>query len=448
MSDELPPGWAVASMSEVAEVQLGRQRSPQHHTGDQMRPYLRSANVTWSGIDLGDVKEMNFDDADFEKYRLRAGDLLLNEASGSPNEVGKPAIWHGEIDGCCFQNTLLRLQTPELDRGYVYWYCHLSARSGRFGDAGRGVNIRHLGKQGLARFPIPIAPVAEQKRIVAAIEEHFSRLDAADRSMADVQVKLASLQRAAVAQLFDRADWPWTTLGEIAALKGGVTKDSKRQSDPCFVEVPYLRVANVQRGFLDLSEVTTIRVSPTKAAQLALRRGDILFNEGGDRDKLGRGWVWEGQIGDCIHQNHVFRARLCTGDFDPYFISVHGNTWGQRWFETHGKQTTNLATLNLTTLKSFPIPAPPLAEQRGIVAELESIRRNEDRLGTEILRAESRSAALRRSILAAAFSGRLVPQDADDEPASVLLARIAATRPAGRVSQSRSARPRSARGTA
>jgi len=180
VSDALPSGWAWANMSDVAEVQLGRQRSPQHHTGDQMRPYLRSANVTWSGIDLGDVKEMNFDDADFEKYRLRAGDLLLNEASGSPNEVGKPAIWRGEIDGCCFQNTLLRLQTHELDRGYVYWYCHLSARGGRFGDAGRGVNIRHLGKQGLARFPIPIAPGAEQKRIVAAIEEHFSRLDAAE----------------------------------------------------------------------------------------------------------------------------------------------------------------------------------------------------------------------------------------------------------------------------
>jgi len=395
-----------------------------------MRPYLRSANVTWSGIDLGDVKEMSFDDADFEKYRLRAGDLLLNEASGSPNEVGKPAIWRGEIDGCCFQNTLLRLQTHELDRGYVYWYCHLSARGGRFGDAGRGVNIRHLGKQGLARFPIPIAPGAEQKRIVAAIDEHFSRLDAAEAMLAAARRKLSSLRRSAVARLFDHADWPWTTLGEIAEIKGGVTKDSKRQSDPSYVEVPYLRVANVQRGYLDLSEVSRIRVRPAKAEQLALRTGDVLFNEGGDRDKLGRGWVWEGQIDGCIHQNHVFRARLSSGEFDPYFVSVHGNTWGQRWFETHGKHTTNLATLNLTTLKSFPVPAPPLVEQRKVVAEFQSIRRSEDRLRAEISRAESRSAALRRSILADAFSGRLVPQDPDDEPASVLLERIAESRPA------------------
>ena len=278
-------------------------------------------------------------------------------------------------------------------------------------------------------LPIPVAPLAEQERIVAATEEYFSRLDAAERGLAVAKRKLDSLQRSAVAQLFDQADWPWTTLGEIAAIKGGVTKDSKRQNDPSYVEVPYLRVANVQRGYLDLAEVTHIRVSPAKAAQLALRSGDVLFNEGGDRDKLGRGWVWEGQIENCIHQNHVFRARLSNGDFDPYFISVHGNAWGQRWFETHGKQTTNLASLNLTTLKSFPVPAPPLAEQREIVAKLQSNRTNEHRLRTEITRAESHLATLRRSILSCAFSGKLVPQDLDDEPASVLLERIATSRP-------------------
>ncbi|MDE0668932.1 MAG: type I restriction endonuclease subunit S, partial [bacterium] len=179
---------------------------------------------------------------------------------------------------------------------------------------------------------------------------------------------------------------------------------------------------------LDLSEVSRIRVRPAKAAQLALRTGDVLFNEGGDRDKLGRGWVWEGQIDNCIHQNHVFRARLSSGEFDPYFVSVHGNTWGQQWFETHGKHTTNLATLNLTTLKSFPVPAPPLAEQSEVVAEFQSIRRSEGRLHTEISRAEHRSASMRRSILADAFSGRLVPQDPTDEPASVLLDRIALSR--------------------
>ena len=211
-------------------------------------------------------------------------------------------------------------------------------------------------------------------------------------------------------------------------MKGGVTKDSKRESDPGFVEYPYLRVANVQRGFLDLSVVTTIRADRHKAEKLVLLHGDILFNEGGDRDKLGRGWVWEGQIESCIHQNHVFRARLTNGGFDPYFISMHANTWGQRWFETHGKQTTNLASINLATLKTFPVPAPSINEQRAVVAELQSIMSRENRLRTDINQAMRHSKTLRRAILSRAFSGELVPQDPNDEAASVLLERIAASR--------------------
>ena len=206
-----------------------------------------------------------------------------------------------------------------------------------------------------------------------------------------------ALQRSAAATVFDQPDWIWTTLGEIAVLKGGITKDSKRETDPDFVEYPYLRVANVQRGFLDLSEVTTIRADPHKATKLVLQPGDVLFNEGGDRDKLGRGWVWEGQIENCIHQNHVFRARLTDDRFDPYFISMHANTWGQHWFDTHGKQTTNLASISLTTLKSFPVPAPPPHEQRAAVDELQSIMRSEDRLRADLDRQSSDAAkTLRR----------------------------------------------------
>jgi type I restriction enzyme, S subunit len=104
----LPEGWEWSTFAAVADVALGRQRSPQHHTGPNMRPYLRSANVTWAGIDLSDVKEMNFHSGDAEAFALKPGDLLLNEASGSPNEVGKPAIWRGEIEGCCFQTQIRR----------------------------------------------------------------------------------------------------------------------------------------------------------------------------------------------------------------------------------------------------------------------------------------------------------------------------------------------------
>ncbi len=275
---------------------------------------------------------------------------------------------------------------------------------------------------------VAVAPLAEQERIVTAIEEHLSRLDTVNAALQAIRTRLGNLRRSAAATILDRPDWLWTTLDEIAAVRGGITKDAKRESDLGFVEYPYLRVANVQRGFLDLSEVTTIRADPHKAKKLVLRPGDILFNEGGDRDKLGRGWVWEGQIENCIHQNHVFRARLTDSDFDPYFVSMHANAWGRQWFESRGKQTTNLASLSLTTLKSFPVPAPSLEDQQSVVAELQSIAGSEDRLRSDLDSVDRRSKTLRRAVLASAFSGRLVPQDPSDEHASGLLERIAASR--------------------
>jgi type I restriction enzyme S subunit len=190
-----------------------------------------------------------------------------------------------------------------------------------------------------------------------------------------------------------------------------------------------LRVANVQRGFLDLSEITTIRVAPAKAAALVLRPGDVLFNEGGDRDKLGRGWVWSGEIEACIHQNHVFRARVNEA-FEPRFVSWHGNTFGRSWFEAHGRQTTNLASLNLTTLKAFPVPAAPLDVQRQIVARIEEQTSAVDALRAATERAQRRSESLRRSVLERAFAGDLVAQDPSDEPVSALLDRMRAKRAA------------------
>ena len=153
--------------------------------------------------------------------------------------------------------------------------------------------------------------------------------------------------------------------------------------------------------------------------------------------------VWEGQIEDCIHQNHIFRARLLTKELEPKFISWHGNTFGQAWFEAAGKQTTNLASIGLPTLKSLPVPVPPAAEQRRIVAEVERQLSLIEAAEGEVERGLGKAVSLRRAILQAAFDGRLVPQDPTDEPAATLLERIAAAR----ASQARGRRDRTEQGT-
>ena len=438
MSDTLPLVWAWATMSDVADVQLGRQRSPQHHSGDQMRPYLRSANITWSGIELGNVNEMNFNDADFAKYRLRDGDLLLNEASGSPNEVGKPAIWRSEIDGCCFQNTLLRLQPRELDRHYLYWYCYLSARTGRFGNAGRGVNIRHLGKQGLARFPIPIAPAAEQKRIVAAIEEHFSRLDAAEATLDAARRRCQALAKSVITSAIPNetpVDWQHRLVADAGITGLG------RQRSPKYHQgsnmKPYLRVANVFEDQIDASDVMQMHFDESEFEKFRLRSGDVLLNEGQSPELLGRPAIYRGDPPDVAFTNSLIRFVPKPGITSEWALLVFRRHMHSGRFQEESRITTNIAHLALGRFRTVEFPVPPLEVQDRIVASTRNALDVIDRQVDNIDCAMAAIRALRRSILAAAFSGKLVPPDPNDEPASVLLERIAASRPPSRPRRSR-----------
>jgi len=224
--------------------------------------------------------------------------------------------------------------------------------------------------------------------------------------------------------------WVWASLDMLGEIASGVAKGTKHKSDVQVREVSYLRVANVQRGFLNLSEIKTILATERDIFDLTLKPGDVLFNEGGDRDKLGRGWVWKGEVPNCIHQNHVFRMRPYLPDMLPELISHHGNTFGKLWFQNAGKQTTNLASINMTMLRSFPVPVGPTSEQNEILNLLERQIENLDRQEQSVELALKQSAAQRQNILRAAFAGELMPQDSSDEPARVLLERIRAERAA------------------
>ncbi|EOW9352644.1 restriction endonuclease subunit S [Vibrio cholerae] len=218
--------------------------------------------------------------------------------------------------------------------------------------------------------------------------------------------------------------WVWASLDMLGDIVSGVTKGTKRKAGIEVREVPYLRVANVQRGFLDLDEVKTIPATESDIKKYTLVPGDILFNEGGDRDKLGRGWVWYGEVKNCIHQNHVFRMRAFVTDLVPEFISHHGNTFGKLWFQSAGKQTTNLASINKGILQKFPVPLAPVIEQNKIIELLEEELTLLAKQEEYTLAALTTSEAQRKNILKSAFSGQLVPQDPNDEPASVLLEKI------------------------
>ena len=226
--------------------------------------------------------------------------------------------------------------------------------------------------------------------------------------------------------------WAWALLSEIAEVKGGITKGQRRSPEEVVRGVPYLRVANVQRGFLDLTDVKNIEATESEIRDLKLKPGDILLTEGGDRDKLGRGWIWRGEILECIHQNHIFRARLYQPDVQATLVSWYANSSGRSYFLTQGKQTTNLASINLTKLSSFPLPLPPVNEQRRVVGEIEKHFTRLDVAVAALKRVQVNLKRYRASVLKAACEGRLVPTEAelaradgrDYETGTQLLARI------------------------
>ncbi len=225
--------------------------------------------------------------------------------------------------------------------------------------------------------------------------------------------------------------WCWATVDQVGNVASGITKGGKKR-DVTRRAVPYLRVANVQRGRLDLRVVKTILASDDEIRRYSLESGDVLFNEGGDRDKLGRGCVWCGDLLECLHQNHVFRVRPFLRDYSSEFLSHYGNSTGREWFYRRATQSVNLASINQTVLRSLPVPLPPLQEQKHVVRRLADILRSVEFAGTGLIRQLNHAACLRHSILKRAFEGRLVPQDPTDEPASVLLERIPADKQASR----------------
>lgn len=321
---------------------------------------------------------------------------------------------------------------PGIDPRWVAWGLRASERELLRTARKAGTTVASLEWSRFLDWRLPVPPLGVQQRIVGILEDHLAHLDAANdyldaahtraRSFEEQTVLRRLLPGAAGPSVANVVDgtlpelpgaWAWKPLGEVAHIVGGVTKDAKKQSDPTYIEVPYLRVANVQRAHLDLRSVATIRVRPTQAEALRLRPGDVLMNEGGDRDKLARGWVWAGQIADCIHQNHVFRARPDTNLVRPKWLAWCANTYGSRWAQRHGRQSVNLASISRRTLSTMPIPVAPLGEQDRSLAEIDAILVSVSAAQESVASARHRSAALRRGLLAAAFSGRLTGRSSD-----------------------------------
>jgi type I restriction enzyme S subunit len=195
--------WKTVKTKEAGKIQLGRQRSPKYHSGPTMRPYLRVQNVFEDRIDLDDVMEMDFSGADLEKYTLHPCDILLNEGQ-SPQYLGRPAMYRGELPGACFTNSLIRFQAgtsvvPDFAL-LVFRHC---MHSGRYVSEGTiTTNIAHLsaGRFGEVEFPLPSHD--EQTEIVRRAQQLFTLADQLDARLTVARKIVDRLTPALLAKAF------------------------------------------------------------------------------------------------------------------------------------------------------------------------------------------------------------------------------------------------------
>ena len=201
--------------------------------------------------------------------------------------------------------------------------------------------------------------------------------------------------------------WEIKRLKHFSSTQSGITL-GKTYTGKKLIDYPYLRVANIQYGYFNLDDVATLSLPQRETVRYFVKPGDILVTEGGDIDKLGRGTVWEGQINNCLHQNHVFAVRLNKSIGLEYFVAIYmACDYGRKYFIDTAIKTTNLASTNRTKLGNLPVILPPLDEQQEIIEYSKTIDNQFDNVISTIMTELNNMNELRQIIIASAVTGNI-----------------------------------------
>lgn len=301
-----------------------------------------------------------------------------------------------------------------------------------------------LNKGNFEKVKYRIAPLPEQRAIVAKIEELFSELDSGIQNLKTGQAQLKIYRQAVLKKAFEGGftnddvkegelpeGWKWVKLESISQVSGGLTKNSKRDLLP--LQIPYLRVANVYANHLDLNVVKTIGITEGELKRVLLAKNDLLIVEGnGSPDQIGRAALWNGVLERCIHQNHLIKVRFLSTVVPKYILYWLLSSEGRDRIKRVSSSTSGLYTLNLSKVKALEAPLCSCDKQTQIVQEIESRLSVCDKMEESITESLLKAEALRQSILKKAFEGKLLSEaelsacrkDADWEPAGKLVERV------------------------
>jgi len=422
--DTVPADWPPSRIRNVA--QLSPTYSDDPPSPEEMCTVVPMESVSETGsIDVSSVAP--FADINGGLTLFENRDVLFAKITPCM-ENGKGAFVNQVPTRYAFGSTEFHVLRANyaVDPKFLYYYTFNSlyrayAAENMSGAAGQ----KRVSSRFLKDTRLFLPRLSEQERIAAYLDTSCAAIDAAvtaKRRQIDTLdgVKKAIIQRAVTRGLEENptlrrtgniwmvevpSSWELVSLKRISEVQTGLTLGKVYEG--ALIERPYLRVANVQDGHLNLGDVTRIDVPKEVAQRVTLRTDDVLMTEGGDLDKLGRGTIWTGEIADCLHQNHIFAIRCFKHKLLPLFLAyLTASQYGRDYFEATGKRTTNLASTNSTKVGLFPIPRPSIDEQHAICESLDARLAHIRKIVGDIERQVITLVAYRKSLIHECVTGQ------------------------------------------
>ncbi len=361
----------ASRLGEVLDVQSGFAFKRERFSELEGLPLIRIRDLA------GTTTETKYEGPYREEFLVEPGDYLI----GMDGEF-RCHIWRGPRALLNQRVCRLRSFRESVYPPYIYYGIQKYLKD--IEDHTSFATVKHISSRQVENIVMPIPSLTEQRRVV----ELLTRAESIVRMRREAEAKAKDIIPALFVDMFGdpgntdsngssggrREAGSFCQLGEAADVVSGVAKGRKLKGKVTR-EVPYLRVANVQAGALDLSEMKYIPATEAEIDELAVRAGDVLLTEGGDFDKVGRGALLEADIGECIHQNHVFRVRVHPGKLVPeYFAAFLQTDAARQYFLKAAKKTSNLASINMTQLKNLPLATPDFRRQAAFRERFQTCR--------------------------------------------------------------------------
>lgn len=425
----MPKGWEEVSIGQICDLVNGRAFKPTDWTATGL-PIVRIQNLNKSGA------KFNYYDGEVDsKFLVKDGDLLF-AWSGTPGTSFGAHVWRGPKAVLNQHIFNIKFRRDAIDTVFLKYAINQTLDE-QIEKAHGGVGLRHVtkGKFEETRFPLP--PLFEQRRIAAKID-NLSASSKRARDHLDQVRRLIERYRSAVLGAAFRGDLTSTWRVERA-----VSRPTMRSVGEVITEIRYgtaqkcesseggtavLRIPNISSGSLNLSDLKYARLEPREYEKLRLEEGDVLvIRSNGSADLVGRAALVSTQASGMAYAGYLIRLRADRTIMDPKFMSLLlGAPQVREIIEVGARSTSGVHNINSTELASLMLPIPAMAEQHETVRRIEAAFAWIDRLGAEASSARKLIEQLDQAVLSKAFRGELIPQNPDDEPASVLLERIKA----------------------